>query len=90
MAWQLTTPGLLYDREEPTAVYYHSGSGNTHLLSSFSLLVVRLLSQQPMNLADLGSALAPHVAEEDFNDISAAIPEILDNLVELDILETCV
>ncbi|MCB1679196.1 MAG: HPr-rel-A system PqqD family peptide chaperone [Halioglobus sp.] len=87
MQWYAGTPGEFYDCDEATVVYFHPPSGNTHLITAFAAYLLRELARRPMTLEQLLQYAASATAADDYRSVSCALPGLLQDLVQLDILE---
>ena len=88
MLWHADSLGEFYDCNEDTTVYFHPASGNTHLLSNFAAyLLQQLAQQQPLGLDQLITKISPDIDSQDLPELSRALPEILGELVALDVIE---
>ena len=87
MQWYASTPGAFYDCDEATVVYFHPPSGNTHLVSDFAAYLIRQLALEPMTVEQIAGQLAPIVAPHDHQGVANALPDLLDDLARLDIIE---
>ena len=87
MKWRSNSIGRFYDSDESTVVYFDSHSGDTHLLSDFTAHVMRQLGDQLLTIDELVTQILPSIDSEDRQDLEAAIPTVLAELVDLDILK---
>ena len=86
MKW-LPQPNLvIYDRDEESVVCYHSGSGETHLISAFAAHVLKKITAKPLSTAELVDALYTDVDPDDVSELKTIVPDLLDQLAELDIV----
>ena len=87
MDYSVAVPGRFYDCGEDSIVYFDVQTGDTHLVSSFAAHVIRLLSSQPMDSDALVQRLARDIAAEDLSYLAEVVPDILDELTSLDVVE---
>lgn len=87
MKWRVEFPGEFYDRNEQSVVYFNAQSGDTHLISDFASQIIHHLSDNSLELDDIIEKLAPDIASQDLPELALAIPDILRELVALDIVE---
>ena len=87
MKWRSNSIGRFYDSDESTVVYFDSHSGDTHLLSDFTAHVMRQLGDQLLTIDELVTQILPSIDFEDLRDLEAAVPNVLAELVDLDILK---
>jgi PqqD family protein of HPr-rel-A system len=87
MKWQVDTMGLFYDADEGTTVYFDPASGDTHLISDFSAYLIQQFAEQPLGMEALIARISPDLAPEDLAEMTQATPDLLAELVALDILQ---
>ena len=87
MKWQIETPGLFYDNNEEFAVYFDSKTGNTHLVSELAAHLIRQFADRPLDLDDIIEKLSLNLSSEDLPELPKVIPNILNELFALDIVE---
>ena len=87
MRWRNNSVGRYYESNESTVVYFDSRSGDTHLLSDFAAHVMRQFGDQLLTIEDLVDQMSPSLESADISDLKDAIPDILEELVALDILQ---
>jgi PqqD family protein of HPr-rel-A system len=87
MQWRFDSRGLFYDRDEGMVIYFDPRTGDTHLLSSFAAFLLEHIPADPLDLHAVVEQISPHVDPEDLPESARAIPAILDELAELDIIE---
>jgi hypothetical protein len=83
------TIGCIYECGEDTAVYFDPASGNTHLISDFAAYLARHLASaaQPLDIAEIIELVRIDVEAEDLPELSLAVPEILNALADLGIVD---
>jgi PqqD family protein of HPr-rel-A system len=87
MKWRSNSIGRFYDSDEGTVVYFDPHSGDTHLLSEFAAHIMRQLGDQLLTIDELVTQILPSIDFEDLRDLEAAVPNVLAELVDLDILK---
>ena len=90
MKWQIGTVGQFYECGEDRVVYYDPASGDTHLVSDFACYLVRTLANAPRALEteEVIEIATADIEPEDLHELSLAIPGILDELAQLEIIWT--
>jgi PqqD family protein of HPr-rel-A system len=86
MTWRIKSLGEIYNRGEPTAIYFDAASGDTHLVSDFAAHLLQMLTATPLTTDAILTRLADDIDEEDAADLLQAVPGLLNQLAELDIL----
>ena len=88
MKWQLRTIGKFYECGEDAIVYFDPASGDTHLISDFAAHLLQQLAHAsaPLNIEQIIALVAEDVEPEDLPEFSQAIPGLLNELVDLDIV----
>ena len=87
MKWQLDCMGRFYDPGEGMVVYFDPASGDTHLISDFAAYLVRQFTDQPMDMGTLIEKISPDIDPGDLFELTQATPDVLAELVTLDILQ---
>lgn len=87
MKWRLSSAGRFYDSYEGTVVYFDTRSGDTHLLSDFAAHLVQQFGDQLLTIEELVQQIAPSLESADIPDLEEAVPDVLEELVALDILK---
>jgi PqqD family protein of HPr-rel-A system len=87
MNYSVEVPGRFYDCGEESVVYFDLQTGDTHLVSTFAAHVIRLLTSQPMDSDTLMERLAEDIAGEDLPYLAEVLPNILEELTSLDVVE---
>ena len=87
MNYSVAAPGRFYDRGEESIVYFDVQTGDTHLISSFAAHILQLLVKQPMDIDALMENLSLVIEDDDRPDLAEVIPNILEELISLDIVE---
>ena len=87
MNYRVAMPGRFYDCGESSVVYFDLQTGDTHLVSDFAAHVIETLAIKPMDANTLIDAVAMDIATEDRPDLATVIPDILGELISLDIIE---
>jgi len=87
MKWQIDSVGQFYDPGEDMAVYFDPASGDTHLISHFAAYLIRQFSDQPMGIEALIKQISPDIDPSDLIELTQATPDLLEELVTLDILK---
>ena len=90
MKWHAGAVGQFYDRGENTVVYFDPASGDTHLISDFAAYLVRSLATtcRSLDIAEIIELASGDIEPEDLVELRNAIPGILNELVDLDIVAT--
>lgn len=88
MKWRSGSSGHTYDCGEDVVVYFDSASGDTHLISEFAAFIMRKISDagSPLDVQGIIELITDDIEEQDLPELSLAIPEILTELVALDIV----
>jgi PqqD family protein of HPr-rel-A system len=87
MKWRRESSGRFYDANESSVVYFDSHSGDTHLLSDFAAHVVQQFGDQPLSTEQLIDKIMPTIDAGDADQLTDALPAVLEELVTLDILK---
>ena len=87
MKWRIDAIGRFYDPSEDKVVYFDPASGDTHLLSDFAAHIIQQIAGRPMDLGELINHISPNVDPEDFDQLTRTTPDVLAELVTLDILQ---
>ncbi|MBI5331594.1 MAG: HPr-rel-A system PqqD family peptide chaperone [Betaproteobacteria bacterium] len=87
--WRLTREGdYLFADWDGQSVLYHTGSGDTRWISALSRMILETLRAGPADHAALFASLRDVVAEADRSWLDDALGEALQELYELDLLES--
>ncbi len=84
MKWRLQSTGRIYDAGEGQVVYFHTASGDTHLLGEFAAHLLELFGEGPRDLAQLLDEVA--VTGDGTTPPEDTVRSVVDELVGLDIL----
>jgi PqqD family protein of HPr-rel-A system len=87
MRWYVSTLGEFYNCEEDTVVYFDPSSGDTHLLNQFAAHLIGLLSYKSLDIEQLTEQISQDIDQPDLPELRLAIPNVLDELVALDIIQ---
>ena len=87
MRYKVEVPGRMYDCGEESVVYFDVQTGDTHLVSDFVAHIIRKLSDRSMDIDTLTESLLPDVEADTRSNLAIAIPNILEELVSLEIAE---
>jgi PqqD family protein of HPr-rel-A system len=87
MQYKVELPGHFYDCGEESVVYFDLQTGDTHLVSDFAAHILRLLTGRAMGVDELVQLLLPDMEVEDPRNLATVIPDILEELVSLQIVE---
>lgn len=87
MKWQIESPGKFYDRNEKSVVYFDPQSCDTHLVSEFAGQIIQHLAGKTLGLNEIINMLSPDISPVDLPELTRAVPDILLDLVALDIVE---
>lgn len=87
MSYSVEVPGRFYDCGEESIVYFDVQTGDTHLVSDFAAHIIHLLTGRAMGFEMLLENLSAEVEADGFADMAAVLPDILAELVALDIVE---
>ena len=87
MKWSLSSTGSVYDRDEGASVYYHSSSGNTHLISDFAVRTLQLVDEQSRTMESLNTAIREDVEGIDDDGCTQMLTDVLSELESLDLIE---
>ena len=68
-------------------MYFDTRTGDTHLVSDFAAHIIRMLSDRAMDMDTLRKNLLPNVDADDVGDLNSALPNILDELLSLEVVE---
>ena len=79
--------GQFYDPGEDMAVYFDPASGDTHLISHFAAYLIQQFTDQPMEIEALIKQISPDIDPVDLLELTQATPDVLEELVTLDILK---
>ena len=88
MKWQASFIGQFYECGEEKAVYFDPQSGDTHLISEFASYLIRHIyeSGRPLTVEDIIELLTDDFEAEDQVALNQAVPAILIELTDLDIV----
>lgn len=88
MKWQIGSAGQFYECGDDMVVYFHPASGDTHLISNFAAYLVRQIAtvDESLDAREIIELIAGDIEPEDLPELSHSIPDILNELVELDII----
>lgn len=86
MKWHIKSVGEIYNRGERSAIYFDPASGDTHLISDFTAHLLQIISITPLSTDDILARLTPDIENEDAEELLQAVPAILNQLSQLDIL----
>ena len=89
LRWKLSAEGKVYARDdEPVAVYFDPGSGDTHLIDEHSAFLLDLLQAGPMTLeAMVSNILADASVTVSTAEIEVDVEDLLQELQSFDIVE---
>lgn len=87
MNYHVESPGRIYDCGEASVVYFDLQTGDTHLVSEFAAHLIRLLTSQTMDINALTARVLPDFDADHAQKLEAAIPDIIEELVGLAIVE---
>lgn len=89
MSWKVESMGLFYACDESMVVYFDLASGDTHLVSDFAAYLIQRIAREarPVDCEELVSLIAADIEPADLPELTQAIPDILDELASLDIVE---
>jgi hypothetical protein len=87
MKWRAASEGQIYQCNEDSVVYFDPASGNTHLLSDFAGYLIEKLAGEAMDLEQIINQITPGIDSEYLPDIDKSIPQLLSELVALDVIE---
>jgi PqqD family protein of HPr-rel-A system len=87
MKWQIDSMGRFYDPDEGMVVYFDPASGDTHLISDFAAYLIQQFTDQPMGIEALIKQISPDIDPGDLLELTQATPNVLEELVTLDILK---
>ena len=88
MAWQISSPGIFYDRDETVVVYYDAASGNTHLISEFAAYLIQQIASQdrPLDSDEIIKLVSSDIEPGNQTELNQTIPQIIGELATLDIV----
>ncbi len=87
MKWRVEAVGQFYDPSEGLVVYFDPASGDTHLISEFAAYLVRQLALTPLTLEEITEQIEQDVEPEDQSALITKLPDIIDSLVKLDVVQ---
>ena len=89
--WKIESTGLIYNCDEDMVVYFDTASGDTHLISNFAAHLIELIVGQgrPIENSEIIELIAADIEPKDRIESAQAIPGILSELAELDIIVAC-
>lgn len=89
MAWKVESMGLFYACDESMVVYFDPASGDTHLVSDFAAYLIQQIAREArfLEFDELVSLITADIEPADLPELTQAIPDILDDLASLDIVE---
>ena len=89
MHWQIDSMGLFYEPEDGMVIYFDPASGDTHLVSEYAAYLIRQFADQPqpMDIDTLINHISPDIDPDDLLELTQATPDVLAELVALDILQ---
>ena len=87
MKWRIDTIGRFYDPGEDRVVYFDLASGDTHLISPFAAYLLQQFGAHPMDLNELINRISPDIDPLDLDQVTQTTPDVLAELVALDLLE---
>ena len=88
MKWQIYSLGQFYDCSEGMVVYFDSASGDTHLINDFAAYLIKQIANlnRPVCNEELITLITADIEPADLSELTLAIPDILSELVALDIV----
>jgi hypothetical protein len=88
MKWHIDSIGNFYDCGENTVIYFDPASGDTHLISDFAACLMRHIGEANRSLetGEIIQLVTDDIEPEDLLELSNAIPGILNELTDLDII----
>jgi PqqD family protein of HPr-rel-A system len=88
MKWHIDSIGRFYDCGESTVVYFDPSSGDTHLISDFAAHLMRHIGEAEgsLDIGEIIQLVTDDIEPDDLRDLSNAIPRILNELTDLDII----
>lgn len=86
MKWQIHANWEVYDRGEESVVLYDTASGDTHLISAFAYHLLSALAARPLGTQELVESLSANIDNADAPELATAVPDILKQLAELDLV----
>ena len=87
MKWRIESMGRFFDAGEGMVVYFDPASGDTHLVSDFAAYLIQQFADQPMDIEELINRISPDIDSGDLLEMTEATPDVLAELVTLDVLK---
>jgi PqqD family protein of HPr-rel-A system len=87
MKWQIQSAGQTYDRGDESIIYYDPMSGGTHLISEFAGYLIQKIAGSPLSTEQVIELLSSDIDAEALTELQTAVPDILNQLAELDIIQ---
>ena len=87
MKWRIDSMGRFFDAGEGMVVYFDPASGDTHLVSDFAAYLIQQFADQPMDIEELINRISPDIDSGDLLEMTEATPDVLAELVTLDVLK---
>jgi hypothetical protein len=89
MKWKAGSIGKFYECGESTVVYFDLASGDTHLISDFAAFLIRNIAaaERSLDLGEIIALVTDDIEPQDLMELSNAIPGVLTELANLDIVE---
>ena len=87
MKWQIQSAGEIYDRGDESIIYYDPMSGGTHLISDFAGYIIQKIAANPLSTEQVIELLSSDADIEACTELQTAVPDILGQLAELEIIQ---
>ena len=86
--WRIAPAGTLLTAEfDGHTVIYHTGAGHTHWVSAVAAEVLDRLNQGPQDEAAIYASLSELVSAENLPLLADSLPETIEHLKNLDLIE---